>query len=57
MEFSKRIYMYRVKNNLTQEEFGKKIGLVKENVSKLENGKYEPSKRILLKMDMLEKGE
>jgi putative transcriptional regulator len=57
MEFSKRMYEYRVRHNLTQEELGKIVGLAKENVSKLENGKYEPSKRILLKMDLLERGE
>lgn len=57
MELSERIYVYRVRKNLTQEEFGKLIGLAKENVSKLENGNYKPSKRILVKMEMLEKGE
>ncbi|HKM04581.1 MAG TPA: helix-turn-helix transcriptional regulator [Lachnospiraceae bacterium] len=57
MKFSERIYLFRVKNNLTQDELGKLIGLAKENISKLENGKYEPSRRILMKMDLLEKGE
>lgn len=57
MDFSKRVYDYRVKNNLTQEEFGKLIKLDKVNVSKLENGIYKPSKRIITKMDLLEKGE
>ena len=57
MDFRKRVYNYRVKNNLTQEEFGKLIKLDKVNVSKLENGTYKPSKRIITKMDLLEKGE
>ena len=57
MKFSERVYLYRVKNNLTQEEFGKLIKLDRANVSKLESGNYKPSKRILVKMDILEKGE
>ena len=57
MKLSARVYKYRVKNNLTQEEFGKKIGLTRWNVSKLENETYKPNKRILMKMRMLEKGE
>jgi len=57
MDLAERVYIYRVKNNLSQEEFGKLIGLAKENVSKIENGKYKTTKRILLKMDLLEKGE
>ena len=57
MKFSERVYLYRIKNNLTQEEFGKLIKLDKANVSKLEKENYKPSKRILLKFEMLEKGE
>lgn len=57
MDLAERVYIYRVKNNLSQEEFGKLIGLAKENVSKIENGKYKTTRRILLKMDLLEKGE
>ena len=57
MKLSERVYLYRVKNNLSQEEFGSLIGLAKENVSKIENEKYKITKRILLKMDLLEKGE
>lgn len=57
MKLSERVYLFRVKNNLSQEEFGKLIGLAKENVSKIENEKYKVTKRILLKMDLLEKGE
>ena len=57
MKFSERIYLFRVKNNLTQDELGKLIGLAQENISKLENGKYEPSRRILMKMYLLDKGE
>ena len=34
---------------MTQEEFGKLIGLAKENVSKIENDNYNVTKRILLK--------
>ena len=55
MKFSERVYLYRIKNNLTQEEFGKLVKLDRVNVSKLENGTYKPSKRILAKMDILER--
>lgn len=57
MNISDRILQYRAKNNLTQFEMAEKLGSSRELVNKLENGKTEPSKMILVKMDLLEKGE
>ena len=37
------IKQYREKNNLTLEEFGKKVGVNKQTVSRWENGSLEPS--------------
>lgn len=57
MNISDRILQYRAKNNLTQFEMAEKLGVSRELVNKLENEKIEPSKMILIKMDLLEKGE
>lgn len=57
MNISDRILQYRAKNNLTQFEMAEKLGVSRELVNKLENEKIEPSKMILVKMDLLEKGE
>ena len=57
MELRHRIFAYRIKHNLTQEEFAKILGLSRVNISKLENGRYKPSKKLLMKMDLLEGGE
>lgn len=57
MNISDRILQYRAKNNLTQFEMAEKLGVSRELVNKLENEKTEPSKMILVKMDLLKKGE
>lgn len=57
MNISDRILQYRAKNNLTQTEMAEKLGSSRELINKLENGKTEPSKMILIKIDLLEKGE
>ena len=57
MNISDRILQYRAKNNLTQMEMAEKLGSSRELINKLENGEVEPSKMILIKMDLLEKGE
>lgn len=57
MDIKKRILHFRAKNNLTQTEMAAKLGSSRELVNKLENGKTKPSKMILLKMELLEKGE
>lgn len=56
-DFPQRVYEYRVKNNMTQEEFGEIIGLTRSNVSSLENGRLKPSKRVVTKFEMLTEGE
>lgn len=57
MNISDRILQHRAKNNLTQFEMAEKLGVSRELVNKLENEKTEPSKMILVKMDLLDKGE
>ena len=57
MEMSKRILVYRAKNNLTQKEMGELLNLNREWVNRLENGKVKPTKFTLMKMELLEKGE
>ena len=57
MVIGKRILQYRAKNNLTQTEMSEKLGVSRELVNKLENGKLKASKMILVKMDLIEKGE
>ena len=57
MVIGKRILQYRAKNNLTQTEMSERLGVSRELVNKLENGKLKASKIILVKMDLIEKGE
>lgn len=46
MNLSNRIKSLRLSENLTQEEFGKKFGIVKSTVSLYENGKSTPNDQI-----------
>lgn len=57
MSIDERVFIYRAKNNLSQTEMAKKLSVSRELINKLENKKIEPSKMILVKMDLLEKGE
>ena len=57
MRISERILKYRAINNLSQQEFAKRMKVCRELVNLLENEKREPSKMFLAKMDLLEKGE
>ena len=41
-----RIKEYRQKHNLTQEELAKKVGVRRETIVFLEQGKYNPSLRL-----------
>lgn len=45
-----RIAYVRIKEDLSQEDFGKNIGLSKSNVSCFENHKYEPSFQAIVKI-------
>lgn len=57
MTIGKRILQYRAKHNLSQLDMSERLGVSRELVNKLENGKLKPSKMILVKMDLLEKGK
>ena len=41
-----RIKEYRVKNNLTQEKLAEAVGVRRETIIFLEQGKYNPSLRL-----------
>lgn len=57
MNIDERILYYRAKHNLNQSEMADKLSVSRELVNKLENKKVDPSKMVLIKMEMLEKGE
>jgi len=57
MKTIERILRYRAINNLSQEEFAKRMEVSRCLVNLLENEKREPSKMFLAKMELLEKGE
>lgn len=54
MKISDRILRYRAINNLSQEEFAKKMGVSRCLINLLENEKRKPSKIFLEKMEILE---
>jgi putative transcriptional regulator len=41
-----RIKEYRIRHNLTQEELAKKVGVRRETIVFLEQGKYNPSLKL-----------
>jgi putative transcriptional regulator len=41
-----RIKEYRARHNLTQEDLAKKVGVRRETILFLENGKYNPSLKL-----------
>lgn len=43
-----RIKEYRAKNNMKQEELAQLIGVRRETIGHLENGKYNPSLKIAM---------
>ncbi len=45
-----RVSYVRLTKGLNQEDFGKKIGISKGNISSFENHKYEPSYRVLVQI-------
>lgn len=57
MLISERFLIYRAKNNLTQQELADKLKVARELVNRIENGKLKASKLLIIKMDLLEKGE
>ena len=57
MEFKEKLYRYRVSKNFTQEQMGAIIGLSKEMICLLENGRREPSRKTLTKFEILTEGK
>lgn len=53
MEISKMLLIYRAKNNLTQEELAKKLGITQVWLCNLESGRYKASKVLEMKMKIL----
>jgi len=49
-EIISQIIEARINQNLTQEELAKKIGTSQSNISRLENGEYNPSLKFLKKV-------
>ena len=54
MKISDRILRYRAINNLSQEEFAKRMGVSRCLINLLENEKRSPSKIFLQKMSIME---
>lgn len=48
--FYNQIRVFRAKHKLSQEDLAKKVGVRRETIGNLENGKYNPS--LLLAMDI-----
>ena len=55
MEISEMLSTYRAKNNLTQEELAKKLGITQTWLCNLESGRYKTSRVLEMKIKMLEK--
>ena len=55
MEISEMLLTYRAKNDLTQEELAKKLGITQVWLCNLESGRYKASKVLEMKIKMLEK--
>ena len=45
-----KIKEYRAKKNITQESLANKVGVRRETIVHLENGKYNPSLRLAYKI-------
>ena len=46
MALKTKIREYRVKQNITQEDLAKAVGVRRETIGHLENGKYKPSLKL-----------
>ena len=55
MEISEMLLTYRAKNDLTQEELAKKLGITQVWLCNLESGRYKTSRVLEMKIKMLEK--
>lgn len=47
-EIKARVKEFRIKKNLTQEELAKRVGVRRETIVFLEQGKYNPSLKLAL---------
>ena len=52
-DYSKAIVLLRSKLNLSQEEFGKLIGVSVVSVSRWERGEFKPTKIVKIRIDEL----
>ena len=48
MELKTKIKEYRAKYNIKQEELASLVGVRRETIGKLENGKYNPSLKLAM---------
>lgn len=48
MELKTKIKEYRAKHNIKQEELASLVGVRRETIGKLENGKYNPSLKLAM---------
>ena len=57
MKFNEKLMLYRAKEQLTQEQLGKLLGVTKDTIYKWENEIVTPKKHFVLLFKQLEKGE
>ena len=43
-----RIKLARIENNLTQEELAKKVGVTRQTIGLIENGRYNPTLNLCI---------
>ena len=48
MSLTTKIREYRVRDKLNQEELAQKVGVRRETIGNLENGKYNPSLKLAM---------
>lgn len=48
MSLTTRIRAYRLRDRLSQEELARKVGVRRETIGNLENGKYNPSLKLAM---------
>ncbi len=48
MKYRSRIKLARVENDLTQAELAEKVGVTRQTIGLIENGRYNPSLKLCL---------
>ena len=48
MSLTTRIRAYRLRDRISQEELAQKVGVRRETIGNLENGKYNPSLKLAM---------